>query len=274
MLKRFALSEITFERVSGHLLRRLAYLDSWKNWHTSEVGRFNQLALEAYRNKHSGERAIIICNGPSLKKTDMKLVQNETSFCMNRSYLMFEDWGFTPTYFSLTNELVLQQFAQDIRALPMPKFTDFAYRDLLKPQHGTTYFRLPPRLADKFEGDLRNPISSGGTVTFATLQIAYCLGFRDVIIIGMDHRFKAQGVPSAAEIRKNAVDEDHAHPNYFPKGMKWELPDLIRSELAYRQAREKYEMAGRRIIDATVDGACTVFEKMTLEDALRVTAKS
>lgn len=271
MFKRFALSEITFERVSGHLKRRLAYLESWKNWHTSEVGRNNQDALEALRNKHAGERAIIVCNGPSLKRTDMSLVRNETSFCMNRSYLMFEDWGFVPSYFSLTNELVLRQFTDDIRALPMPKFTDFAFRELLGPEDSTTYFRLPPRLADKFEGDLTRPISSGGTVTFATLQIAFFLGFQDVIIIGMDHRFKAQGVPSAAEVRKNEVDEDHAHPNYFPKGMKWELPDLIRSELAYQQAREQYEKAGRRIIDATLDGACTVFEKMSLEDALILT---
>jgi len=262
------MSEITFERVSGHLKRRIAYLDSLRNWYASEFGRTNRETLAALKNKHAGERAIIICNGPSLKKTDMSLVERETSFCMNRSYLMFEEWGFTPTYFTLTNELVLRQFLDDIRALAMPKFTDFAYRELLRPEDDTRYFRLPPRLADRFEGDLQRPISSGGTVTFATLQIAFFLGFSKVIIIGMDHRFKARGVPSAAEIRHNEVDEDHAHPNYFPKGMKWELPDLIRSELAYKQARNQYEKHGRRIIDATVDGACTVFEKIPLHEAL------
>jgi hypothetical protein len=84
----------------------------------------------------------------------------------------------------------------------------------------------------------------------------------------MDHRFKAKGVPSAAEVRKSEVDEDHVHPNYFPKGMKWELPDLVRSELAYAEARAAYERAGRGIVDATVDGACTIFEKVPLEAAL------
>jgi len=274
MFKRFSPSEITFERVSGHLKRRIAYLESWKNWNASEVEGANQQTLDELKNKHSGQRAVIICNGPSLKRTDMSLVRTETSFCMNRSYVMFEEWGFVPSYFSLTNKLVLQQFTDDIRALHMPKFTDFAFRELLRPEDGAVYFRLPPRLADTFEGDLRRPISSGGTVTFATLQIAFFLGFHDIIIIGMDHRFKAQGVPSAAEVRQNEVDDDHAHPNYFPKGMKWELPDLVRSELAYQQAREQYESAGRRIIDATLDGACAVFEKMSLEEALQVTAKS
>lgn len=262
------MSEITIERVSGHLKRRIGYVDSLRNWYASEIGRTNREALSGLRDKHAGERAVIICNGPSLKKTDMTLVAGETSFCMNRSYLMFEEWGFIPNYFSLTNELVLRQFLDDIRALDMPKFTDFAYRELLRPEDGARYFRLPPRLSDKFEGDLQRPISSGGTVTFATLQIAFYLGFSEVIIVGMDHRFKAKGIPSAAEIRQNDVDEDHAHPDYFPKGMKWELPDLVRSELAYEQARNQFEKHGRRIIDATVDGACTVFEKMPLREAL------
>ena len=272
MLQRFSLSEITAERVIGHLRRRLDYLATWRNWHASDIGRANRANLESLRNKHAGQRAVIICNGPSLNQTDMSKVRDEISFCMNRSYLMFDEWELTPTYFTLTNELVLQQFLVDIQALPMPKFTDFAYRDMLKPEHGTTYFRLPPRLADKFQGDLREPISSGGTVTFATLQIAYFLGFRDVIIIGMDHRFAAKGVPSAAEIRTGDVDPDHVHPNYFPKGMKWELPDLVRSELAYSQARAQYEQDSRRIIDATVGGACCIFEKMSLEEALEATS--
>jgi hypothetical protein len=34
-------------------------------------------------------------------------------------------------------------------------------------------------------------------------------------------------------------------------------------------AREAFEAAGRRIIDCTVNGACTVFEKGRLEEVLR-----
>jgi hypothetical protein len=111
-------------------------------------------------------------------------------------------------------------------------------------------------------------MASGGTVTYVSLQLAYYLGFTKVIIIGMDHRFSAVGIPNVAETRTEENDRDHVHPNYFPKGMKWQLPDLHRSELAYREARKAFERDGRRIIDATVGGACEVFPKMALADAV------
>jgi hypothetical protein len=41
----------------------------------------------------------------------------------------------------------------------------------------------------------------------------------------------------------------------------WDNPDLARSEASYKVAREVYEAAGRQIVDATLDGACPVFEK-------------
>ena len=54
----------------------------------------------------------------------------------------------------------------------------------------------------------------------------------------------------------------HFHPNYFPKGSKWQLPDLLRSEIAYRIARRAFEDNGREIVDATVGGNCPIFEKV------------
>ena len=269
MFKRIPLREVRYERVRNHFIRRASYLSSLFQWYNSNLGKANLSRLAGMADAHKGETCVIICNGPSLNKIDMSLVKGEVSFAMNRSYLMFEEWGFVPNYYAITNELVLRQFIDDIRSLPMPKFTDFVFRDTLRPQENTIYFRLPPRLVDKFGNDLRGPISSGGTVTFATLQIAYFLGFAKVVIIGMDHRFNAKGAPSTSEVRKDEVDRDHVHPNYFPKGMKWEFPDLVRSEMAYSLARAAYERAGRRVIDATVGGACTIFEKMPLERALR-----
>jgi len=109
---------------------------------------------------------------------------------------------------------------------------------------------------------------SGGTVTFVTLQLAYFLGFSKFVIVGMDHRFSAKGVANATRTRTENEDKDHMHPDYFPKGVAWQLPDLHRSELAYAMARDAFAADGREVIDATVGGACTVFRKDTLESAL------
>ncbi|GGY96578.1 6-hydroxymethylpterin diphosphokinase MptE-like protein [Novosphingobium colocasiae] len=262
------MNEFPASRILDALRRRIADVPDRLWWLFGSGARHNRTALRELKDRHRGETCVIICNGPSLNRTDLKLIRDLPSIGMNRSYLMFEQWGFVPTYFAVTAQHVIEQFAEDIRQLPMPKFVNASYRSRFAGDRDCFYLRIPPRVVQAFGTDLAQPISSGGTVTYAALQVAYHLGFATVIIIGMDHRFAAQGTPNATEVRQSEVDRDHMHPDYFPKGTKWELPDLRRSEIAYRFARQAYEAAGRRIIDATVDGACTVFEKMALKDAL------
>ena len=55
-------------------------------------------------------------------------------------------------------------------------------------------------------------------------------------------------------------EKSRIRSEYFA-GAQWDNPDLARSEESYRIAREAFEEDGRRIIDATVNGACEVFEK-------------
>jgi hypothetical protein len=265
---RFRAEDLSFERVTDALKRRMEDLPVAYAWSLSDIAKANRAALSQLRGSCAGETIVIICNGPSINRTDMQLVRPHKSIGMNRAYLMYDTWGFQPTYFTSINYLVLNQFADDIRQLPGPKFVDFALRDILRPEDGFLYFRIPPRINDRFQADIRNPITSGGTVTYVTLQLAYFLGFSKVVIVGMDHRFSAKGVANTTRTRTENEDKDHMHPDYFPKGIAWQLPDLYRSELAYAKARDAFAKDGREIIDATVEGACTVFRKASLEEAL------
>jgi len=265
---RTTFNEVTPGRLLQAISRRVVDQSVRLEWALGAEAKRNRERLLKLKDSFPGETAIVICNGPSLNATDMSIVKSYKSIAMNRSYLMYEEWGFTPTFFTSINHLVLDQFADDIRALNMMKFVDFTHRDAFPEENGFCYFRIPPSLSDAFQTDLTKPMASGGTVTYVSLQLAYYLGFTKVIIIGMDHRFSAVGIPNVAETRTEENDRDHVHPNYFPKGMKWQLPDLHRSELAYREARKAFERDGRRIIDATVGGACEVFPKMALADAV------
>ena len=62
----------------------------------------------------SNSQCVIICNGPSLSSVDMDHISEIDTFAMNRSYLAYDDWGFVPTYYVCVNELVLDQFSNDI----------------------------------------------------------------------------------------------------------------------------------------------------------------
>jgi hypothetical protein len=96
------------------------------------------------------------------------------------------------------------------------------------------------------------------------MQLAYFMGFDEVVLIGVDHSFKTKGTPNITVISEGD-DEDHFASEYFGKGFRWQLPDLEASEIAYMKAKEAFEADGRKIIDATIDGKLTVFPKADYE---------
>ena len=125
------------------------------------------------------------------------------------------------------------------------------------------------RPAHRFCHDVSEGVHEGWTVTYAGLQLAYHLGFKEVVLIGLDHRYEYQGDPNQAQ-RLDGPDPNHFCPSYFGGGQAWDNPDLARSEESYRIARAEYEKDGRRIYDATPDGGCTAFEKVPYQQHFRV----
>jgi hypothetical protein len=234
-----------------------AYLHPWR--------RESIKRLSALKDIHRGKRAFIIGNGPSLKQTDLSKLKNEITFGFNRIYLLFPELDFQTTYFCVTNDLVVEQFVEDIHALSMPKF--IAWRshrhfEKLSPSISS----LPTFIYTSYTGpgfshDLRGRVWEGATVTNVALQIAFHMGIEQVVLIGVDHNFTSKGEANKTVV-SDGDDPNHVSPNYFGKGVKWQLPDLDTSEIGYAFAREHYRQAGRQVLDATIGGKLTVFPKV------------
>jgi hypothetical protein len=238
---------------------------AWRERTLTSTGRANRSYIRQFKNIHSGGRCVIIGNGPSLKQTDLTLLEGEITFGLNRIYLMFGDLGFETTFHVVVNELVVEQCAEDFRRIKAPLFTTTLNRVFLEGADKTAYMN---RLSGpSFSCDVSRGIWEGATVTYVAMQLAYYMGFSEVILVGVDHRFAVSG-PAHQVVESEGPDASHFDPNYFGKGFRWQLPDLETSELAYALARDEFCRDGRRIVDATVGGALTVFEKMSLEDAL------
>ena len=264
---RFLLRELSPGRLAGAAGRRLAELPHAAAWHLgTEAARHNRHHLGRFHGRHRGQRCFIMGNGPSLGQMDLAPLANEITFGLNRIYLLFDRLPFRPSYFVAVNELVLGQFADDIRRLPMPKFLNWNQRrHFAQDDPSTCFVKTRLGLHDTFGDDPRHPLSAGGTVTYVALQLAYFMGFSEVILIGVDHSFADTGTPNTTEVRRAERDENHFHPDYFPKGSKWQLPDLLRSEMAYALARRAFEADGRRVLDATEGGQCPVFERAAFD---------
>jgi len=267
---RIKFKELSYARVYNAIIRRIKALPYKFYWSFSKEGIQNREQLRSFKNKHKGERCYLVANGPSLKNMDLSFLKNATSFGLNRIYLAYDTMNFKNDYFVGINGLVLSQFNDEIQALTMPKFLNWENRDSFRPDASIHYI-YKSFMGSNFGQDLSKSINPAATVTYAALQIIYYMGFSEVIIIGMDHNFetKKKNRPNETEVRDEEVDTNHFHPNYFPKGSKWETPDIVSSEYFYKIAKKHFENEGRRIIDCTINGKCQIFEKGNIADFIQ-----
>jgi hypothetical protein len=210
---------------------------------------------------HTASSDAFLGNGPSLAATDLGRLHGEVTIGMNRVYLLFKRLGFHTTYYVSINDLVIEQCADDIAALPGTRFIAW---------HANRHFqRFPEDLiflyttytGSGFARDLTRRIWEGATVTNVALQLAFYMGFKQVVLVGVDHSFRTQGTPNQT-VTSAGADPDHFSPDYFGKGFRWQLPDLATSELGYALARDAFSRAGREVLDATAGGKLTIFPKV------------
>ncbi|MDP1546572.1 MAG: DUF115 domain-containing protein [Anaerolineales bacterium] len=250
-----------FARDGYDAIRRIPELPAayFHPWRRESIKR-----LAALKDVHKGKRAFIIGNGPSLKQTDLGKLKNEITFGMNRIYLAFPEFGFSTTYLCVTNDLVVEQFVDDFTALAIPRFIAWRSHRHFKPHLQKSQlptFVYTSYTGPKFSPDVRGRVWEGATVTNLALQLAFHMGIEQAILIGVDHNFASKGDANKTVVSEGD-DPNHFMPNYFGKGVKWQLPDLDTSEVGYLMAREAYRKAGRKALDATIGGKLTVFPKV------------
>jgi hypothetical protein len=230
-----------------------AYLHPWR--------RESRRRMHALKDIHRGERCFILGNGPSLKQTDLTNLRGEFTFGMNRIYLLFPELGFSTSYFVSINDLVIEQCADEMASLSIPKFITWRSNRHFHSFPADMIFLYTTYTGPKFAYDMTGRVWEGATVTNVALQLAFYMGFQQVILIGVDHNFADKGQANKTVVSQGD-DPNHFSANYFGKGFRWQLPDLDTSEVGYALAREAFRRAGRQVLDATAGGKLTVFPKV------------
>lgn len=215
--------------------------------------------IKRYADKHKGERCVIIGNGPSLKQMDLSFLRNEISFGLNRIYMLSQETDIPITYHTCVNPLVLEQFGADIAKFPPPKFISVQGYPHVEADENLMFLASGADLG--FSTDVSREVNEGYTVTYVAMQLAFYMGFEEVVLIGVDHSFQSKGEPNEEAVMERD-DPNHFDGKYFGPGTRWNLPDLEMSETAYRIGKAAFERAGRRVLDATVNGCLQVFPKV------------
>jgi hypothetical protein len=223
--------------------------------------------LRRWRDRYRGQKAVVLCNGPSLLKVDFEALSRRNVFCfgLNKINLLFARTDFRPSCVVAVNRFVIDQNSDFYNETALPLFLS-RYGISKVRSRGNVAF-LSPSGFPMFSRDCSVAVFEGYTVTFVALQLAFHMGFRDVTLVGADHDFATKG-PANLTVVSGRQDESHFDPNYFAGGVKWQLPDLFQSEVAYTMARDMYAAHGRRVVNSTDGGKLEVFDRVGLQTFL------
>lgn len=255
-----------------------------KSWHTNNPYRFaainvvrrmlwdirpeswlSRSRLKKLKNKHIGKKAVILCNGPTLLKTDFETLasSNVFTFGLNKINLLFDKNNFRPNCIVAVNPYVIEQNREFFNKTELPLFlSSVGTRKRIRFRPNINY--LHSTSVQYFARDCSMSLYEGATVTYVALQLAFHMGFHEVTLVGADHNFETKG-PANKLIASGNTDPNHFDPNYFAGGVKWQLPDLFESEVAYGRARQVYEAFGRKLFNSTEGGKLEAFERVTLD---------
>jgi hypothetical protein len=233
-------------------------------WDVRPTAWTSRRRLHAWHDRYSGQKAVIVCNGPSLNLTNLGALKNVFTFGLNKIDLLFERNDFRPSCIVSVNQLVLEQNQKFFNETSLPLFIESVGTRYINNRENVTFLRRGP---EGFAQDCSMSVFQGHTVTYVAMQLAFHMGFREIALVGCDHSFSVTG-PANKTVASGAVDDSHFDPNYFSNGAHWQLPDLLESERAYLQAKKIFSEFGGRIVNCTIGGKLELFPRMSLEDFL------
>lgn len=231
-------------------------------WLFNPYRLINTYKIIKLKDKYKNEKAVIICNGPSLLNHNLNELDGLFTIGLNKINLLFDKSNFRPNLIVAVNSHVIEQNSFFYKNSTIPIFLNSKSFFKFGFKKNINYLFTTDCL---FSKNVALEVSEGYTVTYVALQLAYYLGFKYVTLIGCDHNFGNISIPNKSEVR-NSEDAHHFDPNYFGIGMKWHTADIFESEISYRRAKHYYENNKMKIFNSTIGGNLDIFEKISISN--------
>jgi len=235
--------------------------------------------LMELKDKHRGQKCIIIGNGPSLNKTDFELLRGVATFGVNGIFYADERLPEPLSFYVVEDTKVFEENTEAVLAYGRERAGTFLLPTLYSPKLGENdspiLFRMnggfyrkddPSFCRPRFSTNAAEALYCGQSVTIINLQLAYWMGFSEVGLIGMDFSYAVPQGTQVSGIHYTSAGDDpnHFDPRYFGAGKTWKDPQLHRVLANYQLAKAIFESDGRRIVNCTVGGALEAFDRVDL----------
>lgn len=160
-------------------------------WSSAQQGE-NVQKINNLKNKYQGERCFIIGGSPSLSQLDLSKLENEFTFTVGRGYNL-KSIGLKKSNFHVMSDYLgyLECFKEIDENFSDIYFTssDVPFVNKVK-EHIIFDFAPLGNNKYKIQEDLTKTLIAGQTVICFALNIAYYLGFKEIIFIGVDLDFE------------------------------------------------------------------------------------
>jgi hypothetical protein len=212
--------------------------------------------------------AVIVGNGPSLKKTDFTPLQEESVDVFISNFAVKSDeLRSICDYVAITNHLVIEQGREYFSSLEGKKLLTPFWLNYCVGGNDAYFFNA---LGGEsfFSPKSDDYVSWHSTVTYFLMQICYSLGYKKVLLIGVDNTYiQPKNSKEGDSIKQTEDDDNHFISNYF-KGLNWQAADTSNMEKMYKLAQAEYNNSGKEIVNCTVGGALEIFRRSTLTNEI------
>lgn len=229
-----------------------------------KISDYRNDGLKRFRNIHEGKRCFIVATGPSLTMDDLDILHKngEYTIGMNRVYLAFEKTQWRPEYYMVTDWRCIKENGEEIKILPIKhKFIADSYMEFWEGHIPEGIYRFHAHEINisgekvPFSDELIYGVYARGTVTYACIQLAVYLGFREIYLLGVDFDFSVNYKDRANHFIKTYYSENSEVAFFADK----------ESLEAYMSAKEYADAHGIKIYNATRGGKLEVFERVDFD---------
>lgn len=224
--------------------------------------------IKKFYDMHNGQRCFIVATGPSLQKTNVKLLKDEITFGVNTLCKGLPNFGIKCAYYAVSDYNIFNLYHKEILSLDTTLFLGGKSGKiyLSKKEEFEKYQKNKPILIRNlgrllYSGWKIKDVSVGTygcrlIPAAMCLPIAYYMGFKEVYLIGCDCDFSGvhhfDGWKASSDILPNYNDR------YWAEVFQ-----------EFKMLKDGFEKDGRKIYNATVGGKLEVFERRSLEEIFK-----
>lgn len=238
-------------------------------FHDSEDGAY----LRTLKNKFAGKRCFIVGNGPSLTIDDLNQLKDEYAFGANKILYLLDKTVWVPTFYLCQDIEACYMIEDKLKECDIPykfinveckKHSDSKQVHYIYPYVRFSLNKYNPSSA-YFSEDISSCICPGYTVTFASIQMAAYMGFKEIYLLGVDHNY------AMTIDRKGHVTKDDSVQTYAAGIPDWgkSMQSAEVTTESYQCAKEYCDTHGIKICNATRGGKLEVFERVDFDSLFK-----